>query len=421
MYFLRTAPAWQACAFLESEMNPYRELLRAPQARALVLAGLLARLALPMTGIGTITMLSQLRDGYTLAGAVAATVVLTYALLSPQVSRLVDRYGQRRVLPGAAALSAVGMLCLLAATWQQAPDWTLFASAVLMGCMPSMSAMVRARWAFLYPGQPRLQTAGALETVLDEVSFIVGPPLSVGLAVAAFPQAGVLAAAVLLLAGMGALVAQRSTEPPVPVQAASRQGAAPSVMRIPQMRLLAAMVLAMGVIVGTVDVVSVAFATALGQPVMASLVLSAYAIGSCAAGLLFGARPPQLPLHRLLWWGGAATAATTIPLLGVGHIAALAGAVLLAGLCFAPTLIVAMSLAEQLVPAQRLTEGMTWLLASLNAGVALGAAASGHVVDGGGPRAGFAVACGAGLVVAAAALWGSRRLAARAVPVSAAA
>lgn len=391
--------------------NPYRDLFEAPEAKAFVLAGLLARLALPMTGIGIITMLSQLRDSYSLAGAVAAAVVLTYALLSPQVSRLVDQHGQGRVLPYASLISVLGMLCLLAASWWQAPDWTLFLSAVLVGCMPSMSAMVRARWTVLYKGQPRLQTAYALETVLDEVSFIVGPPLSVGLSVAAFPQAGVLAAALLLLLGMCALTAQRNTEPAIDAELITARATA-SVMRCTQVQLLAIMVMAMGVIVGTVDIVSVAFAAEVRQPVAASLVLSAYAIGSCVAGLLFGAQQLQVPLHRLLWWGGMATAVSTIPLLWVSHIAALACVVLVAGLCFAPTLIIAISLVEKLVPAQRLTEAMTWLLASLNAGVALGAASSGHLVDGNGTQAGFLVALGAGLVVAMTALWGYRSLAA---------
>jgi predicted MFS family arabinose efflux permease len=42
---------------------------------------------------------------------------------------------------------------------------------------------------------------------------------------------------------------------------------------------------------------------------------------------------------------------------------------------------------------------MTWLLAGLNVGVALGAALAGQVVDSGGSRAGFYVALGAGAVV----------------------
>lgn len=362
--------------------NPYRELFAAPGAKAFALAGLLARLALPMTGIGIITMLALLRGSYALAGAVSATFVLAYALLSPQISRRVDRRGQARVLPAAAAISALGLLLLCASAWWQAPDWTLFAGALLAGAMPSMSAMVRARWTAIYRGQPRLQTAYALETVLDEVTFIAGPPLSVGLCVALAPAAGPLTAALLLLLGVAALVLQRATEPPVETPAAGRAGA--SVLRLADVRLLALLMVAMGVIVGTVDIVSVAFAARAGQPAAASWVLSAYAAGSALAGLLFGAASLPTPLHRLLLLGGLATAATTLPLLWVASIPALAGAVLLAGLFFAPTMIVAMSLVERLLPAQQLTEGVTWLLAGLNVGIALGAAASGQLVDGAG-------------------------------------
>ena len=340
----------------------------------------MARLPLPMTGIGIITLLSQLRGSYALAGAVSATFVLTYALLSPQVSRWVDRRGQNKVLPWATAASAAGLLLLPACTLLAAPDWMLFIAAMLCGCMPSVSAMVRARWTAIHRGRPLLQTAYSLETVFDEVTFIAGPPLSVGLSVAVWPQAGVLAAALLLVLGVTALVLQRGTEPPL--QPCERHPVR-SLLRQPEIRLLALLMLAMGMIVGTVDITSVAFAEQRGQPLAASAVLSAYALGSCAAGLLFGARTLQIPLPRLLLTGAAATALATVPLLWVGSLPALALAVLLAGVFFAPTMIVAMSLVEQHVPESRLTEGMTWLLAGLNIGVALGAALSGQSVDAG--------------------------------------
>ena len=387
--------------------QPYRELFAAPGAGGFALAGLLARIPLPMIGIGVITMLSQLRGSYALAGAVSASFVLTYALVSPQVSRWVDRRGQSRVLPLATAISVLGLLLLLGATWWQASDWILFAGAVLAGFMPSMSAMVRARWTVIYRGQDRLQTAYSLETVLDEVTFIAGPPLSVGLAVAVFPQAGVLAAVVLLIAGVSALLLQKGSEPPIQVQ---EQCSRPSVLRLNSVRSLALLMVAMGVVVGTVDIVSVAFAEQMGRPGAASLVLSAYALGSCVAGLVFGGLKLNIPLHRLLLLGGLATAATTLPLLLVASVAQLAGAVLLAGLFFAPTMIVAMSLVERVVPEQQLTEGMTWLLAGLNIGVAMGAAASGRMVDQGGASSGFMVALYAAALIVLLALCSHQRL-----------
>lgn len=388
--------------------NPYRALFAAPGAKAFVWAGLLARLPLPMTGIGIITMLAQLRGSYALAGSVAATFVLTYALLSPQISRRVDRYGQRRVLPAATAISLLGLLVLLAATRSQAV-WPLFLGALLAGCMPSMSAMVRARWTALYRDRPELQTAHSLETVLDELTFIAGPPLSVGLSVTLLPQAGVWAAAMLLMVGVAALVVQRRTEPAVEAMDSAASGAGP-VIRLPNLRLLTLLMIAMGVIVGTIDIVSVAFSEEIGRPAAASLVLAAYAIGSCGAGLVFGTLKLRPPLHRLLLLGGLATATTTLPLPWADSIAALTVAVLVAGLFFAPTMIVAMSLVERLVPARQSTEGMTWLLAGLNVGVAAGAALAGQVVDAAGTRAGCLVALGAGAAVLLVTLRAHRRL-----------
>ena len=63
--------------------------------------------------------------------------------------------------------------------------------------------------------QPLLRTAFALESVLDEVTLIVGPPLAVGLSVAWFPQAGPLAAAALLAVGITAFSLQTRTAPPL--------------------------------------------------------------------------------------------------------------------------------------------------------------------------------------------------------------
>ncbi|WAI80836.1 MFS transporter [Achromobacter spanius] len=389
--------------------NPYRELFKAPGATGFVLAGAIARLPLPMIGIGIITMLSEVRGSYALAGAVAATFALATALLAPRISRLVDRHGQGRVLPIAATICVAALICLAACVQWSAPDWTLFLFAALAGTLPSMPAMIRARWTEIFRDQPQLRTAYALESVADELSFILGPPLAVGLSVALFPQAGPLAAALLLALGVTAFVLQRATAPSVQVRQAGREA---SVLRMPSMRALVAMMSAMGVIVGTIDVLSVAFARAQGVPAGASLVLSAYALGSCVAGLVFGVMKFQMPLARMLSIAAAVTAFTTVPLLWVDDLITLSLGVLLAGLSFAPTMIIAMALVETSVPGQRLTEGLTWLVTGLGAGVAAGAAMAGWVVDHYGVQAGFWTAVGAGAVVLLVALPGGRARAA---------
>ncbi|WMD21393.1 MFS transporter [Achromobacter seleniivolatilans] len=385
--------------------NPYRELFKAPGAIGFVLAGAIARLPLPMIGIGIITMLSQVRGAYTLAGAVAATFALATALMAPRISRLVDRHGQGKVLPVAAGVCVMALIGLAACVQWNAPDWTLFVFAALAGALPSMPAMIRARWTEIFRDQPELRTAYALESVADELSFIVGPPVAVGLSVVFFPQAGPLVAALLLAVGVTAFVLQRATAPTVQQREAGREA---SVLRMPRMGPLVALMTAMGVIVGTIDVLSVAFARAQGMPAGASLVLSAYALGSCVAGLVFGVLKFQMPLARMLSIAAGVTAFTTVPLLLVNDLISLTLGVLLAGLSFAPTMIIAMALVESSVPSRRLTEGLTWLVTGLGAGVAAGAALAGWVVDHYGVSAGFWTAVVAGAIVLLVSLPGAR-------------
>ena len=373
--------------------NPYREIFSAPGTKAFSGAGLIARMPISMVGIGIITMLAQLHGSYWLAGAVAATFALAMALLAPQISRWVDRYGQSRVLPGVTAIGVSALLALLLCSHFAAPDWTLFVFAALAGCIPSMPAMVRARWTELYRGSPKLHTAFSFESVLDEVSFIIGPPISVGLSVALFPQAGPLVAAILLAIGVTAFVLQRKTEPPVHPRSSEHSG---SVLRQGAVVILLLSLLGLGTIVGTVDVVSVAFAQHQGQPAAASIVLSVYALGSCVAGLVFGTLKLNMPLPKLFVLGALATAITMMPLMWVDSIATLAVGMLFAGLFFAPTLITAMGLVENIVPPAKLTEGLTWMITGLGMGVALGAVVGGWVIDAYGPQTGFTVSLAAG-------------------------
>ncbi|MFD8938913.1 MFS transporter [Streptomyces sp. NPDC059578] len=377
--------------------NVYRELFRAPGTVAFSAAGFVARMTMPMTGIGIITMLGLLRGDYALAGAVSAAFTLSTALCGPRISRWVDRAGQHRVLWPAAGLSLLALGALLLCARYEAPVWSLFVCAVLAGALPNMAAMVRARWTHLHQGSPRLHTAYAWESVVDELTFVIGPALAVALSTVLFPEAGPLAAAVLLALGVAWFVPQKATEPPV-VRAGTHAlaGAGRSAVRNPSVRLLASVLVAGGAIVGTVDVVSVAFAEERGTPAGAGIVLSAYAVGSALAGLAFGARTPRLPLPLLLVIGAAGTACTTLPLLWVDGLPGLAALVFVSGLFFAPTMIVVMGLVERSVPAPQLTEGMTWAITGLSVGVALGAAVSGHLVDRFGPASGFVVAVVAG-------------------------
>ncbi len=95
---------------------------------------------------------------------------------------------------------------------------------------------------------------------------------------------------------------------------------------------------------------------------------------------------------------------------GVGGLVAVGGALLIAGIAISPTLITAMALVERLVPAAKLTEGMTWTTTGLAIGVAVGSSVGGWTVDGAGAAAGYWVPLTAGVFGVLTAAAGLKRL-----------
>ncbi|MFH8792018.1 MFS transporter [Streptomyces sp. NPDC017941] len=387
--------------------SPYRAIFAAPGSLGFSVAGFLGRMPLSMMGIGIVTMVSQLTGRYGLAGALSATVALSAAAIGPQISRLVDRHGQRRVLRPATLVSLVAVAGLLLAAKFETPDWTLFVCAALVGCVPSVGSMVRSRWAALYRDTPQLHTAYSFESVVDEICFIFGPIISIGLSTVWFPEAGPLLAGVFLAVGVFWLTAQRATEP-VPHPREHHTGG--SALRAGGLQVLVATFVATGAIFGAVDVVTVAFAEDEGHKGAASLVLAVYALGSCLAGVGFGLLHFKGAPARRWLLGVCAMGVSMIPLQLAGNLPFLAAALFVAGLSIAPTMITTMALVEQHVPRAKLTEGMTWVSTGLAVGVALGSSAAGWVIDAAGARAGYTVPGVSGALAVVVALLGYRRL-----------
>jgi MFS family permease len=386
----------------------YSEIFRPPGAKGFAAAGFVARLPIAMSTIGIVAMLSQTHGAYGLAGAVAATFALTNALAAPQISRLVDRLGQRRVLAPATTLSVLGFIGLMIATHLDGPAWMLFAFALLAAAMPSMPAMVRARWTELYRDTPQLATAFAFESVADELVYISGSALAVGLSVSLFPEAGPLASTIFLAVGSAAFILQKRTEPKIQ-PAASRGGTA--TIRLRPVQIVTLALVAIGAIFGTAEVTVIALTAEFGNAAAASLVVGGYAVGSMFVGLVYGALKPTMALSRQFAIAIGIAAATTVPLLFVANIPMLAFALFLSGAAISPTFITAFGLIERLVPSAKLTEGITWVMTGIGIGMAIGSFASGWVIDAFGAGQGFWISVAAGGVAFATALFGQRSLA----------
>ncbi len=350
--------------------NPYADLLRVPGGPAFSAAAFVARLPMSMVGIGLVLLVSSAGGRYALAGAVAACYALAGAVLAPQVSRQVDRRGQRAVVPAATALSLTGLGVLVLAAQSQWPAWTLFPAAVLAGgLLPNVGSLVRARWSG--------------------------------------PGAALLGVQVFVVVGTVLFVAQRRTEPrPVP----AGHGAGPSVIALPGLRALVLLMVALGGVFGSIEVVTVAFADERDRPVVAGVLLALYAAGSLVGGVGYGARQHRTPLHRQLVVLGLLTPLGTTALPFADRAVVLGALVTFSGLVVAPTLIATFALVDHIVPGERLTEGLTWATTGITLGVSLGAAAAGPVIDAVGTPAAYLVTAVSGVLTAAVAVAAARWL-----------
>lgn len=393
--------------------NPYIRLFRTPGARAFTLGNLVARLPMGMFSVSAVIMIAGARGSYALAGAVTATGLAATALVAPWTARLVDRHGQARIAVPATAVAVCGSLALLLCVHFGAPDWTLFAAYAATATTPNTGGMSRARWAHLHRDDPAaLHTANSFEQAADELCFMLGPVAAAFLCSALFPEAGTLVGTVLLMTGMLLFTAQRATEPP----AAPRTPAAKSPLRARGFAPLLAVFLATGVVFGSLEVVTIAYADGLGHRSAAGGVLALQAAGSCVAGLLYGTvRPARDMSGRLVGCVGAMTVLMCLPLLTArtgGSLAALAAALLCAGAATAPTMVTGMTLVQRRTPEGQLNEGMTLAVTAILGGIAVGSATGGQVIEQAGADTGYLVPVCAAAVALVVSVAGSGRYAA---------
>ena len=389
--------------------NPYSEIFKAPGAKGFASAGFVARLPIAMAPIGIVAMLSQTHGEYWLAGAVSATYALTNAVVAPQISRLVDRIGQTRVVVPTTVISVIAFAALIAAANQDWPIWTLFVSAFAgrgHAQHPGDGAGALDRD---FPRPPRAQhrlrlRIGGRRACLYRRRIAVGRPER-----RAVPRGGNAGQHAVPRVRIGGI--HRATRDGAARAGRWNRAARGSAIRQRPVQIITFALIFIGAIFATAEVSAVAITKELGQPSAASLVIGVYAVGSFVVGLIVGALNLKMPLQRQLAIAIGIIALTTLPLLFADTVPLLALAVFVSGVAISPTFITAFGLIERRVPAAMLTEGVTWVMTGIGIGMALGAFASGWVVDNFGAHNGFWVSVVAGTVSLLTVLLGQKSLA----------
>ena len=352
-----------------------------------------------MNGLALLLLVHASSGSYADAGAVAAAYAASLAIGSPSRARSADRRGPVRVLVVCALvhpLAAVGLVLLSEA---HSATVALAAAALLMGVtVPPLGSVMRALWGTLVDERV-LPTAYALESVVVELCFVIGPVLVTLLA-----QAGrdvpLLVSAAICSVGALSLAASGAVREQVPHTDRSSHLAGPLVSPVVRACLLNALFIGAGF--GTIEVGVLAFVREQGgASVTTGIVLAIWSLGSIVGGLVYGSHRPSAPPTRQLPVLVAAVAiGACLPVLAPG-VVLLAVLLALSGSTIAPFSACNSVLLGGSAPAGTVTEAFAWSASMIFGGAAAGTAIAGVLIDAYGARAAFVATVGTAVLLLA--------------------
>ena len=358
----------------------YSTLLAQPALRAAIAASVLGRLPIGITGLAILLLTQYTTGSFARGGLVAGCYVAGLAIIAPLLGRLIDLYGPRTMLLVCAFCFPASLAALVAALEYPAPAWVAFSLAAATGAsFPPIGVCMRTFFKQRLSDDALLSAAYSLESVLIETIFIIGPVLVALFVALASPAAAVLFAAACGCAGT--LLFQRSralVEWRIePRGHASLFGPLVEPGFIP----LLAVVVCYATAFGLVEIGTTAYASEVGRPALAGILLGIMSIGSAAGGIVYGSRNWRLPLARQFALTLAIMGIGVAPLALLSPIWAFAIWCLAAGVVMAPALIMQAMLVAKIARAEHSTEAFTWSSTSLLAGVGLGLAGGGALLE----------------------------------------
>ena len=314
----------------------------------------------------------------------------------PITSRLADRLGQNKLIPIQLSLHVSTLLVTIFLIIQDQNLILVLLLGVISGAtVPTIGPFIRARWKKATKNKQQENTAFAIESVIDEVIFIFGPPLVTFLCVVFYDASGLLLAAILVTLGGIWLSGQKKTQPEVHIVGAEKGKAA---LRYPGVFSLFLVYILLGAVFGAAEVIAVAFSREKGSPELAGALITAWSVGSLVAGIAMGTIHFKNKLSRRFLIAAFFFALSLLPLPFISTMPALFITLLISGLAISPVLISGYTLIGQLVPQNRLTEGFAWANTGAGLGIALASAISGWVIDNSGAQVAFWVVSAAGLL-----------------------
>ena len=370
-------------------MRHYFKVLRSRGVARLLFSQLAARFPTGMLAIGLLVHIEQTYGNYTVAGLVLAAFGIAQGIAGPLGGRLMSRFGMRGILVPtmfvcAAALAIIAVVPM--------PTWLIAVVAFVAGLtVPPVGPAVRTVYPTLVRG-PKLVTLFSFDATLQELIWILGPIVAIGVGALWGTSLTILIAAVVLLIGSAWFVSA-PTMGVVKIPASPRRMG--SVLRNPVVVIMCIVLMLTMSIWGAIDASIVAH-YGHDSPIT-GVILAVSAVGSFTGGLLTG----NLPMRRtsLTVRVALAVVGVLLALLLAESPWLLAIALFIAGASCAPVVAVANASVSASVRFSDTAEAFGWLATAIMFGSSFASSLAGIAIDHLGAKGGLYVATG--LVAAA--------------------
>lgn len=344
-----------------------------------------------MTGLAVLLLVQGPSDSFAAGGVATGSYVAGLAGVAPAIGRIIDRHGPRLPLVVCALLFPTSLAALVVAVAQAMSQPVIMTCAFAGGAsFPPITVCMRTYLRQRIGDEARLATAYSVDSILIELVFIVGPLLVALLfALSGADMAVWFAGASGLI---GALLFWRS--PALAAWSIEPRRDTTLLGPLGEKRFVALMgiVACYAIAFGLSEIGVAAYAAEGGTKALAGLFLGLMSAGSASGGFLYGSRGWHAPLLRqsglMLTLMGAGLALLGAPWSIIGFSALC----VLAGVVMAPALIIQSMLVAKMANAAHTTEAFTWSTTALLAGVGVGMACGGMLIEWRSSSAAFYVA-----------------------------
>jgi predicted MFS family arabinose efflux permease len=378
-------------------LTRYGAFFRLPDVTGLLVMAFVARMPVGMTSLAVLMHLRELSGSFAFAGGMVGTALIAMACAAPVVGRIVDRHGPRGVLIVTGIVQPLALMLLLLAQPLGLPLAAIPPIAAAIGAFqPPISVLTRTMWRHRLEREEDRRTAFAIDVVLIEINFTLGPALIALVLLFASPAVALGLTTLFALCAAPTFLVSAAPRYWKLSRGEERHLLGP--LTEPRLLLVYATTSSLTFMFGMIEVGYPGYATALGRPALAGALIAFVSIGSALGGFAYGGAHLALPVERQL---SRFLLAMVIPL--GAQVWATSPWVFLplafvSGLLIAPSLTALTLLVTRNAPSRYATEAFTWMSTCVVSGIGAGTAVGGQLVEAAGASATFAAAAAACLV-----------------------